>query len=227
MNLQYSIVRSAKRKKLTITVERDRRVIVHAPQTTSKEKIQQIIESKRQWLFEKIHHDQKYTEPPHPPGKELVNGESALYLGRNYRIEITDTPSGEIEFSHQFLIPPKLANQGGNVLIKWYMERAQQKIPSKVKHHAKQLGVEYRNINITNSQFRWGSCSAQKSLNFNWRLIKAPMSVLDYVVIHELAHLIEANHTERFWNIVRTQHPTTDKAKNWLKEYGELLEQNL
>src|SRR3989344_4166121 len=98
MELSYSVGRSAKRKTLTITVERDRRVVVHAPSNASEVAIQRVVESKRQWIFEKLHHTQKYQELPHPPGKELVTGESALYLGRSYRIDVVADGSGEIEF---------------------------------------------------------------------------------------------------------------------------------
>jgi len=227
MDLQYTIIRSAKRRKLTISVERDRSVVVHAPEGTTEEKIRQVVESKRQWLFEKIHHGQKYADIPHAPGKELVNGESAVYLGRNYRIAITNTASGQIEFSRHFLIPPEIAKQGTKALVAWYVERAKQKILPRVRHHARQLGVEFGNADITDSKYRWGSCSVNNNLSFNWRLVKAPMSVIDYVMVHELAHLIEPNHTPRFWNIVRAQHPSTDKAKVWLKKHGAMLEQDL
>ena len=83
MDLVYTIKRSARRRKLTITVERDRRVIVHAPAGTAEEKIHQVVESKRQWIFEKIGHPQKYHDLPHPPGKELVSGESACTWAGN------------------------------------------------------------------------------------------------------------------------------------------------
>jgi len=225
MGQSYSIVRSSKRRKLTITVERDKRVVVHAPTGVSEEKVNQVVESKRQWIFEKIHHAQKYVDIPHPPGKELVNGESAMYLGRNYRIQITDTVSGEIEFEHRFLVPPGTANKGFDAFVSWYMSRAEDKILPRVRHYACLLGVDYKTASIVDSQFSWGSCSVNNNLNFNWRLIKAPMSVIDYVVVHELAHLIEANHTPRFWNIVRAQAPSTEKARAWLKQHGQLLEQ--
>jgi len=227
VDLQYTISRSSKRRKLTITVERDRRVVVHAPADTSDAKIHQAVQSKRQWIFEKTRHAQKYADLPHPPGKELVNGESALYLGRNYRIEITDTGSGDIEFLQRVLVPPCIAAQGPKGLVGWYIVRAEEKILPRVRRHARQLGVEYGAARIVDSQFRWGSCTVNNNLSFNWRLIKAPMLVIDYVVVHELAHLIEANHTPRFWNIVKAQNPSTDKAKSWLKDHGELLEQNL
>jgi len=227
LKLEYTIVRSPKRRKLTITVERDRSVVVHAPENTSEEKIHQIMESKKQWVWEKTHHPQKYDGVKHPPGKEMVNGESVLYLGRSYKIQITETESGEIEFKQKFLIPPNIASSGPKGFISWYTMRAEEKIPVRVQHHAVQLGVEYGEVKIMDSRYRWGSCTVNNNLNFNWRLIKAPMFVIDYILVHELAHLIESNHTPKFWNIVSAQTPTTEKAKAWLKEHGELLEQSL
>ncbi len=227
MDLEYTIIRSAKRRKLTITIERDRRVVVHAPVNTSEEKIRQVMESKRQWIWEKTHHSKKYGESPDPPGKELVNGESALYLGRNYRIDITDTASGDIEFAQRFFVPPQIASKGPESFIGWYKNRAEEKILPRVQYHAQQLGVEYAIAKIDNSKFRWGSCTVKNNLNFNWRLIKAPMFVIDYIIVHELAHLIEANHTPRFWNIVSTQIPKMEKAKVWLNENGQVLEEEI
>ncbi len=227
MDLEYTIIRSAKRRKLTITVERDRRVVVHAPVNTSEETIRQVIESKQQWIWEKTHHSRKYGESPDPPGKELMNGESVMYLGRNYQIDITDTTSGEIEFAQRFLVPPHIANKGPESFIGWYRKRAEAKISPRVQHHAQQLGVEYGIVKIDNSKFRWGSCTVNNNLNFNWRLIKAPMTVIDYIIVHELAHLIEANHTSRFWNIVRAQIQKMEKAKTWLSENGQVLEEEI
>jgi predicted metal-dependent hydrolase len=90
MQLDYNVVYSPHRKTLTITVERDRSIVVKAPTGTSLEKIDRVIESRKLWLYEKTHHSQKYLPLLHPPGKELVNGESLLYLGQSYRLEIID-----------------------------------------------------------------------------------------------------------------------------------------
>lgn len=225
MDLKYSIVRSPKRRKLTITVERDRRVVVHAPSDTTEEKIHRLVESRRQWSHEKTRYPQKYDDLPHPPGKETVNGESALYLGRSYFIQITATDSDEIEFTQKYLVPAHLADRKLEALRGWYIARAEEKILPRVHHHARQLGVEFAAAGIVDNHYRWGSCTVNNNLTFNWRLIKAPMSVIDYVVVHELAHLLEANHTPRFWNIVRAQIANMDKSKQWLREHGQLLEQ--
>ena len=227
MDLAYTIKRSAKRKKLTITVERDRKVVVHAPESISEEKIQEIVHSKRHWIYEKTHHIQKYGTLPHPPGKELVNGESALYLGRHYQIHITDNDETKVKFKQGFLIPAALSHNRKTVLRSWYIDKAKEKILPRVKKFAKDLGVAFANSKIVDSHYRWGSCTTKDNINFNWRLIKAPMYVVDYVIVHELAHLLEPNHTPRFWNIIKAQSPKMEKAKQWLLDHGQLLEEEI
>lgn len=227
MKFDYTIQKSVKRRKLTITVERDRRVVIHAPDGTSDETIQKVVESKRQWIHDKISHSQKYQDLPHAPGKELVSGESALYLGRQYRIEVVKSGLSKIQFSRCFLLPAAQGKQRTAALREWYIEKAKEKLVPRVKHHAHELGVDVAEIKIVDNRYRWGSCTLHDNVNLNWRLIKAPMFVIDYVIIHELAHLIEANHTSRFWNIIRAQSPTMEAAKAWLKEHGQLLEQQI
>lgn len=227
MELAYTTRKSAKRRKLTITVERDRSVIVHAPEGVSDERIRRVVQAKRQWIHDKLKHPQKYQDLPHPPGKELVSGESALYLGRQYLIEVVRKGQVGIQFNWRFLIPASQGAKRVEALREWYIARAKEKIVPRVKLHARALGVDIAEIKIVDYRFRWGSCTLRNNVNLNWRLIKAPMFVIDYVIVHELAHLIEANHTPRFWNIVRAQTPTMEKAKAWLKEHGQLLEQEI
>lgn len=226
MELNYTIKRSAKRKKLTITVERDRSIVVHVPIKVAEEKIKEIVESKKQWIYEKLGHSQKYKDLPHPPGKELVNGESSLFLGRQYMIEFISSES-TIQFDGKFIIPTTATKNKKDVLKKWYVQKAKEIILPKVELYAKNLGVEYNNVKIVDNRYRWGSCTIKDNLNFNWRLIKAPMFVIEYVIVHELTHLLETNHTPRFWNIVRAQLATTEKAKRWLLEHGQLLEEEI
>lgn len=224
MELSYKTVFS-RRKTLTITVERDRSVLVTAPEGTTHERIRQVVESRKLWIYEKTRHAQKFSPLPHAPGKELVTGESLPYLGRYYRIELVNGGDG-IEFAQKFIVPRSLA-KNPPVFRRWFMDRAEEKILPRVARHAKNLGVSFKEAKIGDSKFRWGSCTPNDNVIFNWRLIKAPMFVIDYVIVHELAHLLEQNHTPRFWNIVRTQTPTMEKAKDWLQKCGELLEQDL
>jgi predicted metal-dependent hydrolase len=183
------------------------------------------VESRKLWIYEKTRHGQKYDPLPHPPGKELVTGESLPYLGRNYRIELVD--EGErVRFMQKLLVPRNLAGKK-QVFRDWYRERAEDILLPRVKQHAKSLGVIVRAAKIGDGKYRWGSCTPNNNVIFNWRLIKAPMFVIDYVIVHELAHLMEPNHTPRFWNIVRAQIADTEKAKRWLKDHGADLEADL
>ena len=227
MDIIYSVRRSSKRKSVTITIERDRNVVVHAPHHASDEAIARIVEAKQHWIYEKTRHSQKYTDRPHPPGKELVNGESALYLGRSYRIEIVGAETECIRFDQRFLIPAWGVPRKKDAMREWYIARAKELIPPRVVKQARELGVSFGRTRIVDSRYRWGSCTVRDNITLNWRLIKAPMFVIDYVIAHELAHLLESNHTPRFWNIVKTQVPTMDRARNWLKEHGQILEEEM
>lgn len=226
MELAYTIKRSSRRKNLTITVERDRTIVVHAPESASEEEIHAVVESKRIWLYEKTRHSQKFAAP-HPPGKELVNGESALYLGRQYQIEVVEDCSGEVRFDQRFYVPARLSSERRHVLREWYVARAREKILPRVEIFAVSLGVKYGDARIVDNKYRWGSCTVNDNVSFNWRLIKAPMFVVDYVIIHELAHLLEGNHTPRFWNIVRAQSAKSEKARQWLLKNGQILEEDI
>jgi predicted metal-dependent hydrolase len=225
-DLDYAIVRSPRRKTLTITVERDGTVVVRAPEAMSDEDVRSYIEAKRQWILDKMRSPQKYEERQ-PPGKEVVNGESAPYLGTEYRIEIADTDSGGVEFAQLFRVPPAQSARRRTVLRDWYIGQAEKIILPRAERHAGELGVSYKSARIVDNRYRWGSCTVGNSVTFNWRLIKAPMFVIDYVIVHELAHLIESSHTQEFWGIVRARTPTMDKAKAWLKEHGQILEEEI
>ena len=225
MKPNYTTIYS-KRETLNITVERDCSVVVRAPEGTDLQKIHQAVESKQLWIYEKIRHPQKYRGIPHPPGKELVSGESMLYLGRNYRINIVEDDYREIQFANKFIVSKTTLSCARQGFRYWYIAKAKEKIIPNVRYHAKNMGVEYNKVLISDLKYRWGSCTPKDNLNFNWRLIKAPMFVIDYVIVHELAHLMENNHTARFWNIIEAQLPGSQKAKDWLKEHGEILEES-
>lgn len=223
MNLEYSVVYAA-RKTLTITVERDRSVVIRAPHGTPREKIDAIVEQKKLWLYEKTRHTQKHDRPLQQ--REFISGATVLYLGKNYRLEVISEDFDGILFDNKFLISKSYAAQAPELLRDWYVKKAKEKIVPQVRFYARHMGVSYNNILISDLKYRWGSCTPKNNLNFNWRLIKAPMRVIEYVIVHELAHLLESNHTANFWGIVKTQLPDYVKSKDWLKHAGNLLEES-
>ena len=221
MKLDYSVVYS-KRKTVAICVERDRSVVVRAPQDTSAEVIETMIESKRFWLWQKIQ-DEKKAKPIR--ARELVSGISLLYLGQELRLDFVPESFNGVRLGETVCLSCDSRACARQVLRDWYRKQARQLILPRVETLASHLGVHPNRVLISEMRFRWGSCSPAGNVNFNWRLVKAPMPVLEYVVVHELAHLLELNHTPEFWNILRIQCPHYLRSKQWLKEHGGLLEE--
>lgn len=219
MTLEYTTKFSEKRKTLGLVVERDKSVVVLAPKGTTDSTIELFVEKKKFWLFEKINHSPKFGEPK--PETPFISGKAIPYLGKNYKLDVIKEPMEGITFKGKFLLSQLNLQQGKAILEQWYKQKAKERITPLVERYASQLGVAYNDILISDLQYRWGSCTLKGNLNFNWRLIKAPQFVINYVVIHELAHLIELNHSERFWNIVKVQMPNYLEAKEWLREFGE------
>jgi predicted metal-dependent hydrolase len=222
MSVEYSVVYS-KRKTISITVERDRSVVVRAPIGTSMDQIDQLVQKKGFWIYDKTKHKQKYSLEG--TEKEFVAGASIPYLGTDYRLDVSRQSFDGIRFDEKFEISRKSARRASEVFKAWYVQEAQKLILPLVKEYATKLGAEYHSVKIADLKYRWGSCTPKNNLNFNWRLIKAPIRVIEYIIVHELAHLLEANHTERFWQMVKTQIPDYIRAKEWLKENGQILEQ--
>lgn len=221
MNINYSVVYS-ERKTISIIVERDRRVVVRAPLYASEAGIAREIEKRKRLLQKKIEHNQKY--PFAKEAKEFVSGESLLYLGKNYKLFVTDEPIEGILFDSKFFISKENQKHANKLFKEWYINSATEIIVPKAIAIARQLGVTYNNINILDLKYRWGSCTPKDNIHLNWRLIKAPMTVIEYIIVHELTHLLEANHTPEFWNRVAVHQPNYTNAKNWLKEFGHELE---
>lgn len=215
-------VKYSNRKTLNITVERDRSIIVRAPKNLSVERIQEIVESKRQWILEKLNHAQKY--PLNYSPKEFVSGETLMYLGKNYQLLVDKKEFEGVKFNQRFTISKTNQKNANSLFKQWYMERSLFKIKPLARKYAESLGVKYNECKVSEMKYRWASCTPKNNIIFNWRIIKAPLYVVEYLIAHELVHLIENNHTAKFWHILSIQIPNYQKAKDWLKINGHLLE---
>jgi predicted metal-dependent hydrolase len=215
------IIRS-KRRSIALEVARDATLIVRAPYRTPLDFIEKVVFKKRFWIKEKQEFVRDRCKKVIP--KEFVSGEGFLYLGDMYKLEFVDDLDIPIVFNDSFQILRKYCNNAKEILIAWYREQADQKISERVIWHSSLSGLKYNKIKISNAQKRWGSCSAKENLNFSWRLIMAPLRVIDYVVVHELAHIEEKNHSKRFWNKIKIMLPDYKQQKDWLKENRHLLD---
>lgn len=117
----------------------------------------------------------------------------------------------------------KLRVELGTIDVEECKQRASAIIPQRVELYSQQTGIKYNKIRISNARRRWGSCSAKGNLNFSWRLALAPLEVIDYVVVHELAHIIHKNHSKKFWKLVAAIYPNYKLCRKWLRDKGRLL----
>lgn len=231
--IEFEIIRSS-RKTISIIVNADQELVVRSPKRTSIKNIKNLLKEKENWILEKLAKMSKIKNPP--KDKEFIRGDTLFYLGRECKlIPITEAniESLEIELVEEKLIirfPVKLEDNKEKrkieirqKLIGWYRSQARIKINELINIHKKYLDVEPNKIVIKKQKKRWGSCSSKKNLNFNWKIIMAPLKVIEYLVVHELVHLIHPNHSKDFWQTVAKIIPDYEKKKEWLRINGRLL----
>ena len=217
MTIEVDRIIRSKRKTLAIIVKPDGSLNVRAPLRASEKSIREFVEKNKQWI-EKKQAKALATLPPTP--KQYVTGEVFLYLGSAYPLEIVREQNEDLLLDEKFKMAESLQRNAALIFERWYREKAREVLAERVNFYACQYDIQYKRIGITSARTRWGSCSANGSLNFSWRLIMAPLEAVDYVVVHELVHTIFHNHSQRFWSNVEAIMPNYKEQRKWLKENG-------
>lgn len=213
---QVTIVRSRK-STLSVRIMPDGSVKVTAPYLLPKWAINQFLKSKEDWII-------KHQQIVQARISARQSEDGYLYLGKRYPIELGKNQKELVEIRDG-----KMYLASGNTkyretyVTSWYKQQARKIIVSRVHQLAEISGDRFKSISITSAETRWGSCSSEKTLNFNWKLIMAPPEVIDYVIAHELAHLTELNHSKDFWERVRKIYPLYREYRTWLKRNGDTL----
>jgi hypothetical protein len=217
--MTYTLTRS-RRKTIAIYI-RNGGIDVRAPLRTSIREIERFILSKQDWITANLAESKEQSERKN--NFTLNYGDKVLYHGKQYTI--TASQSGKTGVSNDsFYIPAALPpGQIKSACVEIYKILAKSDLMLKTCEYAAKMGVAPSSVKINGAASRWGSCSAKKSLNFSWRLIMADEEVIDYVVVHELAHLIEMNHSARFWAVVARIIPHYREQKKRLKKLQQKL----
>lgn len=226
LGLRVEVVRSVRRTAALHIIGSDLQVRV--PEHVGDERVAAFLQRKRPWIRSKVAEIRLL--PPHR-NKELVSGESFPYLGRHYRLKIQEGHQVGVCLSGGYLkatIRPTEQGEQRKVRIQqylqnWYRSRALEHLQEKAKRYAQQIGVTPTGVSVRNFRSRWGSCDKKGQVVFNWNIIKAPHAVADYVVIHELCHLIHPNHSKEFWQLVGRHDPAYAEHRQWLRERGTAL----
>lgn len=226
-DIAFEIVRS-RRATADIVIERDGRVLVRAPESIADERIEDLVEAKRYWIYKNLAEwrDLNATRVL----REYRNGEGFLYLGRSYRLLlVADQEEPLLLKNGRFCLRRDLVDRGEIEAAKsafrdYYIGRGAERIRQRVDYFAPKAGVTPRDINVRELGNRWASCAPSGDLAFHWKCLMAPQTIIDYIVVHELCHFHHLDHTDAFWNEVDKVMPAYQERKAWLREHGAGLD---
>jgi hypothetical protein len=209
------LIRS-KRKTIGLQIAPDASLIIRAPKAASFNEIRKVVIKHRVWIKKK--QDDAIRRKNLFQPRQYFEGQEFLFLGNNYKLLIGRYNHTPLHFDNSFYLAPEYLNRGRQIFTNWYILMAKKIIEERVSYYAARYKLKFARIRISNAKKRWGSCNHKGNLNFSWRLIMAPIETIDYVVVHELAHLEIKNHSARFWNKVRFMYPGYEQQRRWLRE---------
>jgi len=212
-------IKKSKRKTLSIFIERDGSVTALVPENITDDELKEVIISKEYQIHKNLAEWKQLND--RVVHREFVSGQSFMYLGRNYRLKLTDEKHGKlIFFKGKFLLGRDEVIKGKEYFTEFYKEKLRAKILPIIESRQAQFGVEVRDVKVMELQNRWASCTSSGKIHFHWKCMMAPIDVLHYIVVHELVHLTHSNHTAAFWNDVDKVLPEYQKHKEWLRTHG-------
>lgn len=222
--LPDKIVRS-NRRTFGLEINAKGELIVRIPAKANAKEITKLLEEKKDWILKnKAKIQSKVQEKAI---RNYEDGEEFLFLGKEYKLEYVEKSKTLIHFEpevHKIYINQKYKQYTPHLLEKWYKINAKNILSQRTMLFASMHKLKVLQIKINSANTRWGSCSSKGNINYSWRLIMAPTKVIDYVIYHELAHLVHHNHSDRFWAKVEEMMPDYRQHKDWLKEHGFKLE---
>ena len=216
---QVEVVRTDRKRSASIRLLGDL-VKVSVPMTLSDSRIRDLVIKRTPWIKNRL---REQSDRPIPAAREYVSGETVTYLGKNYRLKVLigDQPSIKLRRGYveatvtETDIDPK--NTIRSLLGHWYRSLAEKRLGEKTERLAEVIGVNPASVSVKNYKSRWGSCSPKGDISYNWRIILAPHSIVDYVVVHELCHMLEHNHSSKYWKHVERYVPNWRECREWLK----------
>ena len=217
-------VKRRRRKTADIVIERDGRVMLRVPKAIAEKDIKKLVETKQYWIYKNLA-EWRDLNATHVL-REYKNGEGFLYLGRSYRLQLTSNQKEPIALEgRRFLLLRDLVDKGEiraakSAFKEFYIKHGMKRISQRVDYYAPKIGVFPKKVNVKDIDFRWASCSPRGNLIFHWKCMMAPLTIIDYIVVHELCHLRHLSHSMAFWNEVDKVMPDYADRKDWLKKNG-------
>jgi predicted metal-dependent hydrolase len=224
--IPYLLKTSARARRLRLVIRPGSGLEVVVPKGAGTAWVERTLREKSAWITNTLAHMAEHVIEPPPP---LVDGRVLMYLGAPVRLMVhTGAPTGRFRaLLRDGVLALTVASSSDSTvrasLESWYRRQARRVFAERVVHCNASYGFSYGRVTIKDQKSRWGSCSHLGNLNFNWRLLLAPLPVLDYVVYHELAHLKERGHAPAFWALVASACPSFREHRRWLTQHGHEL----
>jgi predicted metal-dependent hydrolase len=223
--IEYTVRVSLKAKRLRIGVTPADGLVVVTPCGFDLSLLPDLLKTKERWILRHLEEADQAKVRQAPP--VLENGVQLPYRGGLLTLRVTLATRDVAVGQHDGSLRVRLSRLSGETLRPiveaWYRAEAHRVITERVEALAARFGAAYGKVNIRNQKARWGSCSSRRNLNFNWRLIMAPPEIMDYILIHELTHLEQMNHSVQFWQLVAARCPDYRRCEVWLKKQGATL----
>jgi len=213
--------RSFKARRVRLEVSQRTGLTVIIPRAYDISRLSGLLKSKERWIARSL---EKFSQPRSSAApRKLKSGDTVPYLGGELELVKRENHNGDsiVLEGNKLAVSPNLFDNGllESELERWYRTEAVMLITETADRFSSEMGIDYKKIVIRGQKTRWGSCSRKKNLSFNWKLIMAPEPVIEYVVIHEILHLKEMNHSQRFWELVARYCPGWREHKKWLKQH--------
>lgn len=215
------VIRS-KRKTLSLQITKDGKLLVRVPMRISKASIEAFVESHEAWIEKHMQKVQQNTEIKRE--FSFSDGQSVYFLGEELKIRTDSYVKNVLIVDGEILIPDKIPHEDrGKAVEKYLAKQARFLFPKRVAAFAGRVGAEPQCVTVTSARTRWGSCSGKNRLSFSFRLIMTPPEQIDYVVVHELAHILEHNHSDNFYAHIARVLPDYKQRQAGLKEFAKRL----
>lgn len=204
---------------MALHITKDGTLEVRAPHALPVSVIEDFIYKKQSWITKKLHEIEQ-----RPIVAKTYNEEEEFYfLGQSYALYFVENQKTPLELTDKLCIASRHQHRAKKLIYAFYKKESAQYYGLRVQELSRQTGLIPKLIRVSSAQHRWGSCSHKGYINLSWRLMMAPKPVIDYVIIHELVHLQQHNHSRAFWQKVKSIIPDYQTHRNWLKQNGHLL----
>lgn len=224
-DLRIEVRRSPRRRTVDLIVDRFGELVINVPDALPARDVEAIVRKKQEWIYSKLGQKEIILRPGEP--KEYVTGEGFHYLGKKYRLKLFDPGTTEQAVSPlrllngRFWMARSVALDGQNHFIRCYSNQGQKWITSAIDVLQERVGAKPRCVSVRDLKFRWGSCNANGDAYFHWRVMLLPPKVVRYLIVHELIHLHEHNHSPAFYERLARVAPDYREIEAWLKANGD------